>query len=371
MSELGLVPAPIARLPWRMLTVVIAIGMFGALTLYSAAGGSLTPWALNHIIRFFTLLGGAVVMSYLPPDQFRAYAWPAYGFIIFLLIVVELVGAVGGGAQSWIAIGPLTLQPSELMKPVVVLCVASFYAGLPAAEIRRWSAIWPASLIILVPAAMILVQPDLGTASLLVFSGITVMFLAGLPLRLFIGGALAVVALVPLAYNFLLMPHQQKRLLIFLHPEEDPLGAGYHITQSKIAIGSGGLFGKGFLNGTQSHLQYLPEQHTDFIFPAMLEEWGLLAGLALILAFAYLFKWGTGVALATKGRFGRLTAAGLTMTIFFYFAINLLMVMGLAPVVGIPLPLFSYGGSAMMTVMICLGILMSIDRDNRRDSRHN
>jgi rod shape determining protein RodA len=166
-----------------------------------------------------------------------------------------------------------------------------------------------------------------------------------------------------------MLPHQQKRVLIFLNPEEDPLGAGYHITQSKIAIGSGGLFGKGFLNGTQSHLHYLPEQHTDFIFPAMAEEWGLAGGLFLIGCFVILFRWGMNVAQEAKGRFNRLTAAGMTMTIFFYFAINLLMVVGLAPVVGIPLPLFSYGGSAMLTVMICLGILMSVDRENRRTGR--
>ena len=172
-----------------------------------------------------------------------------------------------------------------------------------------------------------------------------------------------------LAYTFGLQDYQQRRVLIFLSPEEDPLGAGYHITQSKIAIGSGGLFGKGFMNGTQSHLHYLPEQHTDFIFPAMVEEWGLFGGLFLIACFALLFRWGMRVALETKGRFERLTAAGLNMTIFFYFAINLLMVMGLAPVVGIPLPLFSYGGSAMLTVMICLGIMMAIDRNNRRERR--
>jgi rod shape determining protein RodA len=255
------------------------------------------------------------------------------------------------------------------MKPITILCLAGFYARLPAAEIRKFSAIWPAGVIILIPFLMILIQPDLGTSTLLLFGGVTVMFLAGLPLRLFLGAAGAAAAAAPIAYSFLL-PHQKERLLIFLYPEEDPLGAGYHITQSKIAIGSGGIFGKGFLHGTQSQLHYLPEQHTDFIFPAMVEEWGMFAGLFLILLFALLLRWATKVALDTKDRFGRLTAGGLSMTIFFYFAINLLMVMGLAPVVGIPLPLFSYGGSAMLTVMLCLGILMSIDRNNRRDQRN-
>ena len=368
MSGQSFVPAPVAALPWRLLIVVIAIGMFGAVSLYSAAGGSITPYAINHIVRFFAFLGGAVAMSYIRPETYRDLAWPAFGVVMVMLFAVQIYGTLGGGAQSWLEVGPVRIQPSELMKPIVVLCMAGFYSRLPVSEIRKFSAIWPAALIAAVPAAVILVQPDLGTAALLVFSAITVMFLAGLPLRLFIGGLVAVLAAVPLGYSFLL-PHQQKRLLIFLNPEDDPLGAGYHITQSKIAIGSGGFSGKGFLNGTQSHLHFLPEQHTDFIFPAMVEEWGLLGGFMLIAAFAYLFKWGTSVALATKGRFGRLTAGGLTMTIFFYFAINLLMVMGLAPVVGIPLPLFSYGGSAMLTVMICLGIIMSIDRDNRQERR--
>jgi rod shape determining protein RodA len=364
----SLVPAPIANLPWKLIFIVVAIAMFGALELYSAAGGSLKPWALNHTIRFFAFLGMAVALSYIRPETFREFAWPAYILIFVLLIVVELFGALGGGAQSWLEIGFIRIQPSELMKPVVVLCLASFYARLPAGETRKWNAIWPAALIILIPTAMIFVQPDLGTATLLAFSGATVMFLAGLPLRLFIGGGAAVLAAVPVAYSFL-MPHQQERLLIFLNPEDDPLGAGYHITQSKIAIGSGGIFGKGFLNGTQSQLQYLPEQHTDFIFPAMVEEWGMFGGLFLILLFALMLRWGTTVSMETKDRFGRLAAGGLNMTIFFYFAINLLMVMGFAPVVGIPLPLFSYGGSAMLTVMICLGMLMSIDRDNRRQRR--
>ena len=193
------------------------------------------------------------------------------------------------------------------------------------------------------------------------------MFLAGLPLRLFIGSGLAVAAAIPVAFSFL-HGYQQKRVLIFLDPESDPLGAGYHISQSKIAIGSGGVFGKGFLNGTQSHLDYLPEGHTDFVFATMAEEWGLMGGISLILAFALLFRWGIRVALRTEDKFGRVVAAGLTTTIFFYVAINMLMVMGLAPVVGIPLPFMSYGGSSMLTVMLCIGIIMAIDRGNRQGS---
>lgn len=191
------------------------------------------------------------------------------------------------------------------------------------------------------------------------------MFLAGIPLRLFVGGALALAAAVPLALNFLLHGYQKNRILVFLDPEKDPLGVGYHISQSKIAIGSGGVFGKGFLNGTQSHLDYLPEGHTDFALATMMEEWGLVGGLLLIGAFFVIVQWGISVAMRAQSRFAKLTAAGLTATIFYYFSINMAMVMGLAPVVGVPLPLISWGGSSVMTFMLCLGILMSIERQNR------
>jgi rod shape determining protein RodA len=211
-------------------------------------------------------------------------------------------------------------------------------------------------------------QPDLGTALMVFFGGVTIMFLAGVPLWMFGAGLAAVGVMGPIAFSFL-HDYQQQRLLIFMNPESDPLGAGYHITQSKIAIGSGGLFGTGYLKGTQSHFAFLPEPHTDFIFATMSEEWGLAGGLFLITAFMLILRWGMKVAGEAKDRFSRLAAAGLTTTIFFYVAINLMMVMGLAPVVGIPLPLFSYGGSAMMTIMICLGILMSIDRATRREER--
>ena len=368
MAGMSLVPAPIAHLPWRLLFLVCAIGTFSSLVLYSAAGGSLTPWALPQAIRFGAFLLLAIGMSYVRPETYKAATFPAYAIVLVMLILVELLGFVGGGAQRWLDLGFFRLQPSEFMKPIIVLTVAHFYSLLPVGMIRRWGAIWPAGLLIGFPAALILVQPDLGTASMVAFSGLAVMFLAGLPLRLFLGGAASVAVLVPIAYQFL-HEYQQRRVTIFLDPESDPLGAGYHISQSKIAIGSGGLFGKGFLNGTQSHLDYLPEGHTDFVFATMSEEWGLFGGLLLILCFALVIHWAMMVALDTKGRFERLTAAGLAATIFFYVAVNLMMVMGLAPVVGIPLPIFSYGGSAQLTFMICLGILMAIDRNNRLERR--
>jgi rod shape determining protein RodA len=368
MRSQSLIPAPIAQLPWRMLSLVMFITGFGLLVLYSAAGAKLMPWALPQAVRFLVFLTMAVGISRIRPERMKEFAFPAYGMVLFLLILVEALGFVGKGAQRWLSLGFMNLQPSELMKPVIILAIARFYDLLPVGEIRRWNAIWPAAAMIGIPWALILVQPDLGTATMLLAGGLTMMFLAGLPLRLFLGGAALVAVAGPIAFSFL-HEYQQKRVLIFLDPESDPLGAGYHISQSKIAIGSGGIFGKGFLNGTQSHLDYLPEGHTDFIFATMAEEWGLFGGCLLILAYALVIRWGVGVALDAKDRFSRLTAAGLTTTVFLYVLSNLMMVMGMAPVVGIPLPLVSYGGSAMLTVMLCLGGLMSIDRANRGDRR--
>ncbi|MEA3045809.1 MAG: rod shape determining protein RodA [Sphingomonadales bacterium] len=367
MASLAFLPKPVAELPWRMLILVIGIAAFSTLVLYSAADGHMY-WALPQAMRFAVFFAMAIAMSWLRPAWIKQAAFPAYVIILFMLLFVEALGFVGGGAQRWLNLGFINLQPSELMKPVIVLATAHFYALLPAREIRGWSALWPAGLLIGIPAALILIQPDLGTATMVVLGGVTIMFLAGVPLRLFAGAVAAAAVILPIALSFL-HDYQRQRVLIFLNPEADPLHSGYHITQSKIAIGSGGLVGNGFLQGTQSRFSFLPEKHTDFIFATMAEEWGLLGGLFLIASFALILHWGMRVASESRDRFSRLAAAGLTTTIFFYVAINLMMVMGLAPVVGIPLPLFSYGGSAMMTVMICLGLLMAIERQNRRDAR--
>ena len=367
MSGLSFVPAPLAQLPWKILLLVLAIGCFDSLVLYSAAGGSIRPWALSQGIRFFVFLSGAILLSRIPERVWSNAALPAYGALCVMLVLVELVGAIRGGGQRWLDLGiGFRLQPSELMKPCIVLTCAKFYDLLPPNETRRFGAIWPAALLILVPAALVMKQPDLGTALMIMIGGITVMFLAGVPLRLFIGGALALGAAVPLAVNFVLHGYQRNRILVFLDPESDPLGIGYHISQSKIAIGSGGIFGKGFLNGTQSHLDYLPEGHTDFALATMMEEWGLVGGVLLIIAFLVIVQWGLSTAMQAQSRFAKLTAAGLAATIFYYVSINMAMVMGMAPVVGVPLPLISNGGSSQMTFMLCLGILMSIDRTNRR-----
>ncbi|MEH3039325.1 MAG: rod shape-determining protein RodA [Sphingomonas paucimobilis] len=362
---LGFVPAPLAKLPWRVLFLLLAIGGFGLVVLFSAAGGSVQPWASRQGLAFAIFLLAAIGISRIRMSFWQGISLPAYAVITVMLVLVELVGAVKGGSQRWLDLGFIRVQPSEFMKPAIVLALARFYDLLPAGEIRRFGAVWPAAAMLGFPVILVMLQPDLGTALMITAGGLTVMFLAGLPLRLFVGGALGVAIAAPLAFNFLLHEYQKNRVLIFLNPESDPLGTGYHISQSKIAIGSGGIFGKGFLHGTQSHLDYLPEGHTDFVFATMAEEWGLIGGVLLITAFILLVRWGVGVGVRAEGRFSKLVAGGLATTIFFYVAINLGMVMGLAPVVGIPLPLVSYGGSAQMTVLGCIGILMAIDRENR------
>ncbi len=365
------IPAPIARLPWKIILLMIIIAGFGGVILYSAAGGSMKPWATNHLIRFAIFLIMALVLSRFNENVFKFFTYPVYIVIALMLLGVELLGAVGGGSQRWLDLGPIRIQPSELMKPAIILAVARFYDMLPIGQIRTWSAIWPALVLMGVPSALVLLQPDLGTTLTILAGGMTVAFLAGLPMRLFVTGAASLAVLGPLAFFFGLEEYQQRRVTTFINPENDPLGAGYHITQSKIAIGSGGISGKGFLNGSQSHLDYLPEGHTDFVFATMAEEWGLLGGLAVIFAFFLLLRWGLGLAVKAKSRYSRLVAAGLTTTMFFYISINLLMVMGFAPVVGIPLPFLSYGGSSMLTIMICIGILMSIERELKHGPRGN
>ena len=271
----GLVPEPLATLPWRVLLPLALLVCFGAAVLYSAAGGAFWTYSGAHLVRFVLFLVMALMMSYFPRELVKWIAYPAYAGLVALLALVEAIGAISGGSQRWLSAGGIMLQPSELMKPAIVLTLATFFSALPSAEMGGWRALIPPGILIAIPAALVLLQPDLGTAMSICFVGAVVMFLAGLPMRWFAGGAVAAAIAGPLAYFFVLHDYQRNRVTTFLSPESDPLGTGYHITQSKIAIGSGGIFGKGFGNGTQSHLAYLPEPHTDFVFATMAEEWGL------------------------------------------------------------------------------------------------
>ncbi|MEO1044569.1 MAG: rod shape-determining protein RodA [Pseudomonadota bacterium] len=364
--DISIIPQPIRAQPWGIILLLVVLSGFGFAILYSAAGGSVSPWAGLHAARFTVFLIMALVISYMPESLFRFSALPVYVILLLMLLGVEILGQVRGGSQRWLELGFMRIQPSELMKPGIVLVTARFYATLPRGMIRGWAAIWPLLVMMGLPAALVLLQPDLGTTLTICIGAVTVAFLAGLPMRLFVGASAAAAVAIPLAYLFLLEPYQQRRVSTFLNPENDPLGSGYHITQSKIAIGSGGIDGKGFLQGSQSHLDYLPEGHTDFVFATMAEEWGLIGGLAVIFAYFLLLRWGWRLSFNAPNRFTKLLAGGLTMTIFLYAAINMMMVMGLAPVVGIPLPFLSHGGSSMMTVMICIGMLMAIDRQLRQ-----
>ena len=364
----NIVPAAIAREPWALILPITGLVLFGGAVLYSAAGGSMSPWATTHIMRFFVFLAMAFVISRFTADFMKMMALPVYVVLIVLLVAVETIGQLGGGSQRWLNLGFMTLQPSELMKPGIVLILAWFYASLPVGMTKEWRSLMIPGALIGLPVALVLLQPDLGTSLALVAGGAIVLFLAGLPMKWFVGAGTAGLAAIPALFFFALHDYQRKRVLTFLDPESDPLGAGYHITQSKIAIGSGGIFGKGFGNGSQSHLDYLPEPHTDFVFATMAEEWGLVGGIFVIFIFGWVLRWGLGVAKRGPDRFSRILAAGLAFTIFFYVAVNLMMVMGLAPVVGIPLPFMSHGGSSMMTIMICLGMIMAVNRWSQRST---
>jgi rod shape determining protein RodA len=358
----SLVPEPIAQQPWRVILPLTLLVLFGATVLYSAAGGNFRPWAATHFGRYLVFLVMAMMISRVRRDLFKQLAYPIYVGVLILLVLVEAIGGIGGGSQRWLNLGFMTLQPSELMKPAIVLVLARFYASLPPTMTGSWRALVPAATLLALPAGLVMLQPDLGTALAITFGATVVIFLAGIPLRWFIGAGVVTAIAAPIAFFTLLHDYQRNRVLVFMNPENDPLGTGYHITQSKIAIGSGGFFGKGFGQGTQSHLDYLPESHTDFVFATMAEEWGMLGGLFVLLIFAIILRWGLNVSRRAPDRFGQLLAAGMTLTIFFYVAINLMMVMGLAPVVGIPLPFMSHGGSSMMTNMICIGTIMAVDR---------
>jgi rod shape determining protein RodA len=365
----NIVPEPVAALPWHIIFLLSALAFFGSLVLYSAAGGDLSPWAGPHLVRFGALLILALIIRKIPLDFYRAIAIPSYIAVIVLLVIVEFLGRMSGGAQRWIDLGFVTLQPSELIKPVLILVLARFYELLPANKVTTWAAIWPALVVVAIPAVLVLIQPDLDTAVILLVAAATVMFLAGIPLRIFVTAGVVAAVAAPFAYFFVLQPYQQQRVTAFLNPEADPLGAGFHIIQSKVAIGSGGLFGKGFMNGSQGRLGYLPEHHTDLIFATMAEEWGLVGGLALMFAYFLLLRWGFRTGLHAKSRFGSLVAVGLATTIFFNIAMNMLTATGLTPVMGQPLPLISHGGSAMMTVMISVGLIWAVEHSEARRSR--
>jgi rod shape determining protein RodA len=346
------------QITWSMLLFVVLIGVFGFAMLYSAAH-SVDPWAMRQGIRFLFGLGVLVAVSLVDIRVYLRYAYVIYGVAFLLLIFVDVAGEIGMGAQRWIDLKVIQLQPSEVMKIALVLALARYFHRLSADNIGNPLALVVPIAMVFAPVGLVLMQPDLGTAVMLVLVGAAMFWVAGVRLWKFILVTLAGVGAVPLAWNFL-HDYQKNRILTFLDPESDPLGTGYHITQSKIAMGSGGLFGKGFMEGSQAYLNYLPERQTDFIFAMLSEELGMVGGVLLLLLYTVLFIYGYAIAFNSRNHFGRLLAIGVTINLFCYVFINMAMVMGLLPVVGVPLPLISYGGTAMLTVLFGFGLLMCV-----------
>lgn len=347
-----------AKLNWWLILLVICVAGVGGASLYSAAGGSMNPWASRHFMRFVVGCTGMVIIALIDIKWWYRLAWPIYGVGLALLMFVEIKGHVGMGAQRWINLGFMQLQPSELMKIAVVLALARHYHGASPEQAKRLSFLIIPAALIMMPVALVLLQPDLGTSLMMIMAGASVVFMAGAPVWLFIGAMIATAVSIPIAWQFL-HEYQKKRVMTFLDPESDPLGAGYHITQSKIAIGSGGVEGKGFLQGTQSHLNFLPEKQTDFIFTLWVEEWGLFGGIGLLTLFLLIFITALRTAMKCKHQFGKYLALGISVNFSLYVFINISMVMGLIPVVGAPLPLVSYGGTSMLAALIGFGLMMS------------
>ena len=350
---------------WPLALLITAVASTGFLMLYSVSGGDIERWAEPQIIRFCLGAGVMVFMAFVPISFWREISIVAYIVGIGLLLAVPYIGETRGGAQRWIDLGFMTLQPSELMKIGVVMALAFYYDWLEERRISHPLWVLIPIAVILLPAFLVLGQPDLGTALLIIMGGAIMMFIAGVHWGYFLAAILSVTLLVTGVFTSkgteyqLLKDYQYKRIETFIDPSSDPLGSGYHITQSKIALGSGGMTGRGFMQGTQQRLNFLPEKHTDFIFTTLGEEFGFVGGIVLLGLYGLILLFCYVSALANRDRYGSLVTIGVGTTFFFYFAVNMSMVMGLAPVVGVPLPLVSYGGSAMMVLLIAFGLVQS------------
>lgn len=355
----------ILYLNWPLVVLLSSVASIGFLMLYSVAGGNFETWAEPQMKRFAVGMIGMIAVAMVPIWFWRNVSLVAYLLSLSLLVAVDLFGSVGMGAQRWIEIGPLNLQPSELMKVSLVMLLAAYYDWLDVRKVSRPLWVLVPVLLILAPTGLVLVQPDLGTAIMLVAGGGIVMFVAGVSWWYFGTVIALVVAMVFAVLETrgtewqLLKDYQFKRIDTFLDPGSDPLGAGYNIMQAQIALGSGGWAGKGYMQGTQSRLNFLPEKHTDFIFTTLAEEFGFLGGISLLSLYALIVGFAFYSAMSNRDRFAALLTYGLASTFFLFFVVNMAMVMGLIPVVGVPLPLVSYGGTAMMILLFAFGLVQS------------
>jgi len=350
---------------WPIILLLTAVSGVGFLILYSVAGGSMTPWVEPQMKRFALGMGLLFFIAMVPIWFWRNMSFVAFGVSVLLLLGVEFFGATHMGAKRWINLGFMELQPSELAKITLVMVLAAYYDWLPAKRISHPLWVLAPVVLILFPTFLVLRQPDLGTSILLVLAGGGMMFLAGVHWAYFAAVVSAGVGMIVAVLKSqgttwqLLKDYQYRRIDTFLDPDRDPLGAGYHITQSKIALGSGGWSGRGFMQGTQTRLNFLPEKQTDFIFTTLAEEFGFVGGFSLLVLYSLIIFFCIASALSNRDRYASLTTLGVSITFFLFFAVNMAMVMGLAPVVGVPLPMVSYGGSAMIVLMAAFGLVQS------------
>lgn len=359
-GERDRLPVKLSQIDWRLTALLCVIGGASTAMLYSVAGASWEPWAANHLMRFSFAVLLMIGLALLDLRIWFALAYPFYGVTLLMLLAVEVVGVTVNGAQSWIDLGVTRVQPAEFMKLAVVLALARWYHGATAQEARlHWKLVFPAAMIGL-PFLLVAHQPDLGTAMSLALTGAAIMFVAGLSWKIIAPIVIAAVVAIPPYVVFGMHEYQRKRVLTFLDPSADPSGDGYNIIQSKIALGSGGLLGKGYGLGSQSQLEFLPERHTDFIFATVAEEFGFVGSVAILLCYLAIVLTCLRIASLSHSHFARLAALGVTATFAVYLLINGAMVMGLAPVVGVPMPLMSYGGSMMLMLMVGFGLIQAV-----------
>ena len=348
-------------LNWLMVCLILILIFIGFLMLYSAGGASFKPWLIRQVI-FFTIFFPVMILIAIADIRiWYNLSYPIYAFGILLLLVVAISGYNAMGATRWFRIGGFNVQPSEIMKICTVIALSRYFYNLEIENIGKFRYLITPITLIALPAALIFQQPDLGTSLILITTGAIVMFLAGVRLWKFIVTGLSFLIMIPLAWIFLLYDYQKQRVLTFLNPDRDPLGAGYNIIQSKIAVGSGGFAGKGYLKGTQGQLNFLPEKQTDFIFTMLSEELGFLGSLTTIMIYLFISILGILISLRTKHQFGKLIAIGITSIFFLHMFINIAMTLGLIPVVGAPLPFISYGGTMMASMMIGFGFILNVD----------
>lgn len=351
----------LGQLNWLLIFLVLTLAFIGFLMLYSAGGGNSRPWMLRQLMFFCVFFAVMIFIAVTDIKIWFKLAYLAYGTALLMIIIVNITGHNAMGATRWFRIGSITVQPSEIMKVCTVFALARYFYSIEVEEIAQIKFLIAPIAMILVPAFFIFSQPDLGTATILVMVGVSILFLAGVKLWKFISVGVATLIAIPFAWHFLLYDYQKQRVLTFLDPYSDPLGSGYNIIQSEIAIGSGGFLGKGYLSGTQGQLNFLPEKQTDFIFTMLSEELGFIGSVATIAIYGAIAFIGIKIATKTKHQYGRLLVMGVINTFFIHMFINIAMVMGLIPVVGAPLPFVSYGGTIMASMMIGFGLVLNVD----------